>query len=303
MEQQQNLFSEIFVNYEINAYSPKKKFIYGNNDKAKRICKYCGKTIKTGATFNEVAHAIPESLGNKTIISADECDSCNDKFSKTIDLDIFEYLKLFRVLYGKKGKKGVPKLKFKNGTEISHNGTNAIIIQRTNDTANNINFSNENFKIPLEFSKDINFMNIYRALVKYVMAVIPNKEIPNFSRTIEWIMDIKNDGTLLELPAIAAKIDFQNYHDQPMFMIYRRKNENDSLPYMYAEIRITTMIFVFIIPFCRKDTINFSKKDNFDIFWKFNKHYAHFTDWTFNNFNVDVEKHTIMNMQMNKKST
>ena len=146
LEQQRSLFSEIFANYDISVYSPKKKYVYGNSDKSKRKCKYCGRTIINGATYNEEAHAIPESLGNKTIISADECDCCNDKFSKTIDLDIFEYLKLFRVLYGKKGKKGVPKLKFKNGTEIFHNGTNAVIIQRTNDTTIDTDFSEENFK-------------------------------------------------------------------------------------------------------------------------------------------------------------
>jgi hypothetical protein len=302
LEQQRSLFSDIFTNYDISAYSPKKKRIYGNSDKSKRKCKYCGKTITEGATFKEEAHALPESLGNKTIISADECDHCNDIFSKTIDLDIFEYLKLFRVLYGKKGKNGVPKLKFKNGTEIFHNGTNAVIIQRINGTVTDTGFSNENFKIPLEFSKDINLMNIYRALVKYVIAVIPNEEMPNFIKTIDWITDIKNNGNVIELPVVALKIDSQNYNDQPMLMVYKRKNEDTSLPYMYAELRITTMIFVFIVPFSEKDTKDFSQKENFDIFWKFNKHYAYFTDWTFNSFNVDIEKHTIMNMQMNKRT-
>jgi hypothetical protein len=217
-------------------------------------------------------------------------------------MDIFEYLKLFRVLYGKKGKKGVPKLKFKNGTEIFHNGIDVVIIQRTNDTISGIDFSGDNFKIPLEFSKDINFMNIYRSLVKYVIAVIPNEEMPNFTKTIDWIMDIKNNGNVIELPLVAVKIDFQNYNDQPILMVYKRKNENNSLPYMYAELRITTMIFVFIIPFCEKDTKDFSQKENFDTFWKFNKHYAYFTDWAFNNFNVDIGRHTIMNMQMNKRT-
>jgi hypothetical protein len=100
--QTRSLFSEIFSNYDIHVYCLKKKYIYGNSDKSKRKCKYCGKTVIDGATYNEEAHAIPESLGNKTIISADECDCCNDKFSETIDLDILDYLKLFRLLYGKK---------------------------------------------------------------------------------------------------------------------------------------------------------------------------------------------------------
>jgi hypothetical protein len=154
----------------------------------------------------------------------------------------------------------VPKLKFKNGTEIFHNGEKAVIIQRTDDTTTDTGFSEEDFKIPLEFSKGINFMNIYRALAKYVIAVIPNEEISNFTKTIDWIMDIKNDGNVIELPLVAAKIDFQNYNNQPMLMVYKRKNRNISLPYMYAELRITTLIFVFIVPFCEKDINDFSQK-------------------------------------------
>jgi len=299
--QQKVLFSDLFNKYKITAYSPHKKHVYGNKDKNKRVCKYCGKTVEHGATFREEAHAIPESLGNKTIISADECDTCNDYFSRTIDVDIFEYLKLFRVLYGQKGKTGIPKLKFKNGTTITHNGKQAIIMQRMSGDDENIVFSEDSFKIPLEFINKVNFMNIYRSLVKYVLAVIPNDEISNFSKTIEWIRDIKNNGDLLDLPAVAMKIDDRNYNDQPKMVIYKRTDNDVSLPYMYAELRITNFIFVYIIPFSSKDSVNFCEEKNFDHFWKFNKHYAHFTDWVYNKFNLDLQKETILNMQMSKR--
>lgn len=45
----------------------------------KGICRYCGG--RNPKTFRKIAHAIPEALGNKWIISADECDVCNDAFS------------------------------------------------------------------------------------------------------------------------------------------------------------------------------------------------------------------------------
>jgi hypothetical protein len=299
--QQKILFSDLFGKYEIMAYNPRKKFTYGNLDKKSRVCKYCGKSMVDGATFHNEAHAIPESLGNKTIISADECDTCNDFFSKTIDKDIFEYLKLYRTLYGKKGKMGIPELKFKNGTVITHDGEKAIILQQVHGNEDKIDFTKDSFKIPLEFINKINFMNIYRSLVKYVFAIIPNDEIINFPETIKWIMNIKNNGDILDLPSVAMKIDILNYYEQPMLMVYKRKTDDVSLPYMYAELRITNFIFVYIIPFSNKDTIIFGEDKNFEYFWQFNKHYARVKDWVFNKFNLDLAKETVLNMQMSKR--
>ena len=299
--QQKILFSDLFDKYYITAYSPLKKHTYGNMDKISRICKYCGKSISDSATFYNEAHAIPESLGNKTIFSADECDFCNDFFSKTIDADIYEYLKLFRTLYGQKGKTGVPVLKFKNGTVITHDGEKAVILQNVNENEGKINFSGNNFIIPLEFTNKINFMNIYRSLVKYVLAVITNDEIINFSQTIKWIMNIKNNGDTLDLPVIAMRIDEANYYGQPILMIYKRKFDDSSLPYMYAELRITNFIFVYIIPFSNKDSINFGEDKYFDNFWQFNKHYSRINDWVYNKFNLDLPKETILNMKMSKR--
>ena len=301
LTQQKIIFSELFGKYDITAYSPKKKFTYGNLDKNSRICKYCGKSISNGATFHKEAHAIPESLGNKTIISADECDVCNDFFSNTIDKDIFEYLKLFRVFHGQKGKTGIPKLKFKNNTVVTHDGEKAIIMQKIHGNEDKIDLLKDDFKIPLELNEKINFMNIYRSLVKYVLAVIPNEEINNFTETVKWIMDIKNNGDIMDLPSVAAKIDPNNYYEQPILMIYKRKTENKSLPYMYAELRITNFIFIYIIPFSNKDTNNFCEDNSFGYFWQFNKHYAHFKDWVFNKFNLDLARETVINMQMTRK--
>jgi len=298
--QQKILFSGLFDKYEITAYRPQKKHVYGNKDKKSRVCKYCGKSMSNGATFHNEAHAIPESLGNKTIISADECDTCNDFFSKTIDLDTFEYLKLFRVLYGKKGKMGIPKLKFKNGTVITHDGEEAKIVQHIHENGDKVDFSEEDFKIPLEFINKINFMNIYRSIVKYVLAIIPNDEIINFPETVKWIMNIKNNGSVLDLPPIATKID--NYYEQPKLMVYKRKTDDVSLPYMYVELRIVNFIFVYIIPFSNKDTVSFGEDKDFEIFWQFNKHYAHFKDWVYNKFNLDLAKETILDMQMSKRT-
>lgn len=238
-------------------------------------------------------------MGNKTIFSADECDQCNSKFSNGIELDVFEYLKLYRVLYGKSGKDGIPKLKFKNGIEIEYKNGTAMIFDKTGSSV----LSPENFKIPLEYYHEINVMNIYRGLVKFAIGVLP-KEITNkLSETITWINNIKNDGSTLKIPKVASMIDNSSYHEQPSIGIYIRKNENYELPHIFVELKIAFFIFVYIIPFSDNDSINFCEEDNYNKFWLINKHYNHFDSWNFNNFNYDGKKTFIMNLNMKKEGT
>lgn len=53
------------------------------------------------------SHAISEALGNKRIISIEECDDCNNKFSMSIEPDIVKYFSLHRNYWSIKGKGGV----------------------------------------------------------------------------------------------------------------------------------------------------------------------------------------------------
>lgn len=64
-------------------------------------CRYCGETEP--ARFRMVAHAFPEALGNKWVISRDECDGCNQILSKYDDA-IARAVSPFLTLGGVKGK-------------------------------------------------------------------------------------------------------------------------------------------------------------------------------------------------------
>ncbi|MDR3312522.1 MAG: HNH endonuclease [Spirochaetaceae bacterium] len=297
-ESRSKLFSNLRENYDIHYYNPNKKYVYGKSNKDARKCKYCHRTKDEGATFISEAHAIPESVGNKTIISAEECDKCNAWFSTTLDNVFFESIKYFRTLYEKKGKKGIPKLKFANGTEMLHSGKTLIVMR---DSKNDKLSKDGSVIIPFEFT--INFMNVYRALTKFVLTVLPTDELHYFQDTIKWIMNIENNGNKRDLPLVAINYNTQDYLDQPTLTVYKRKNDNYSLPYIYAELRIATIAFVYIIPYTTNDTRTFAKKEDFDNFLKFNIHYENFKDWIFGNYSIDESiPFTINTTIKNKRS-
>ncbi len=78
-----------------------KRVLIGENDKTKRVCRFCGKASSSVTTFKQNAHAISESLGNKLLYCNEECDSCNASFS-AIEQDFFNIHHLLFSLYQKK---------------------------------------------------------------------------------------------------------------------------------------------------------------------------------------------------------
>jgi HNH endonuclease len=53
-------------------------------DTRNRRCRFCG-LRPPEATFRTQAHAIPASLGNRTLFTAHECDACNQAFGRGIE--------------------------------------------------------------------------------------------------------------------------------------------------------------------------------------------------------------------------
>lgn len=95
--------------YLVKYYNISGKKVY-LGDRKKRKCRFCGKP-SGDTTFKMLAHALPEFIGNRTLISNDECDICNERFSRTIEDHFAKYLGLSRTLNQIRGKKGVPSFK------------------------------------------------------------------------------------------------------------------------------------------------------------------------------------------------
>lgn len=107
-----DLFGVLMDSYEMFAFNENTKNKIGELDKSKRVCRYCNKRSPE-VSFRKVAHSISEALGNKKIITNDECDACNEKFGKGIENDLILYLNLYRVFLELEGRKVFLNLKGK----------------------------------------------------------------------------------------------------------------------------------------------------------------------------------------------
>ena len=86
-----------------------------NENVGERKCRFCGKS-KPEVSFRNTAHAIPEFLGNKSLISMNECDICNEFFANEYEDHLAKWFGPARSLCQMRGKKGTPKYKSKEFT-------------------------------------------------------------------------------------------------------------------------------------------------------------------------------------------
>lgn len=285
LKRENELYSELFKDYDTWLFDKNIGERIGEPDKQKRTCRFCGKKAPE-TTFKQKAHSISEALGNKNIITNDECDICNKKFDEEIERDIISMLDLFRSIWGVQGKNGTPTLVEKNFTANYENGitiTEAIPPKDINKISSTLT------EIPLRSSKKIIQQNVYRALVKFALSVVDRSIIPNFSKTIDWLRGASENS----LPPIAIRTEPSYYDPHPSICVSIRKTANKDFPYAVAELRFRYMTFVYIIPFAKDDS-DFSTQTAFDQYWKKFKHHSIKTGWRFSRFNSpDPEQFTI----------
>lgn len=210
-----------------------------------RVCRFCGRTKATGATFDHKSHAISEALGNKKLLCNEECDDCNKRLASIEDSLSVAYLEIRRSLCEIKGKNGVNSVTGQNF--IKDAKTHQIVIKEKP----NIEDKSDKILIRLEGKEVFTFQNLYKALTKVVIDLVDTEEVGHFRNTIDWI-----NGKLAatEFPPIK-----QMYCDtifaQPIIEIFIRRNKNDinKGPYCFANLFVCDMAFQFVMPFVDVD--------------------------------------------------
>jgi len=280
---------DLFKAYNLFTHSDTKRMFIGESDKAKRRCRFCTKSINDGASFSQIAHAIPEALGNKSVILFDECDTCNSYFGDDIEPSLIEFLDFYRVSLGVKGKKGVPKIKYNNGQVSRAEDITFVMSEDINGEPNDV------LQTSLKSSRKFSAVNFYKSLCKMALSVVDDHWIDKSSESIKWLR-YGNDE--LELPKIASCINHHGFSKTAQVIIYTRINDNKKLPLIVGEFRLGSYVYVFIVPFTADTDCSFINADEYEYFWNFFKLYSLNDGWSFNNYSSVIEKKLNYNIRM-----
>lgn len=315
---QNKLFGDLLNNFQVVSYNsdPKttqRKIYIGEADKSKRVCRFCKKKSPEVA-FKQIAHAIPENLGNNRLILNEECDSCNAYFGANIESDFLYLSAILTAFYHIPGKKrtertfdyekGSIKLSRVNPDELSL----VIEIFPPDDDSTQEVTEQPPSKIDLgKNKKPINPANIYKLFTKIFISLIPADKFqeiaPYLNKTIKWIKDDYSPA-LESLPDIIRIDTFPNlvYRTPYSHMVlYIRNDDNINLPYLVGEFSYCGSIFVFTVPFSQKEGNN-TLKDS--LFLSLCKHYQN-TDFYTQSYSIDKDLYfpNVINLKQNLSET
>lgn len=204
-------------------------------DKTSRICRFCGET-NPKVTFRKVAHAIPESLGNKGLTSYYECDACNELFGNGIENDLGNWSKPMRTMARIRGKSGVPTMKKGGdvpGWRIEFTNGGFEIKSYEDDPI--FEMDELNNRVTFKLKRDpYTPVAVLKAFMKIGLTLMPGKEVENFSHLLAWIRDTDHSHLFADkCPVIYTFSPGPRPNDLIGAMILRRKPAAAEVPYAY----------------------------------------------------------------------
>ncbi|CAK0780196.1 HNH endonuclease 5 domain-containing protein [Gammaproteobacteria bacterium] len=224
-------------------------------DRDNRACRYCGKKTSE-VTFKKIAHTVPEFIGNKKIISYDECDGCNTKFSRIIEDHFSKYLGAQRTIAQVRGKKGVPSyksIKKKSRMDMDENGI--IIKSYEDDLLCEIDEENHQLKILVNYQPYIPAA-VFKCLAKIALSTLPVGKLKYFQETIKWILDETHDKNMFPYSPLMSLHTFvpgPHPHRGIKLLNLERKNDSLKVPYLIGIVAFANFIYQINVPSIEKD--------------------------------------------------
>ncbi len=245
------------TNYEVSASylsieKGNKQFI---GSKENRTCRYCGKT-KPDVTFRLEAHAIPEFTGNKSLIAYDECDVCNEKFSRLVEDHFGKYLGVLRTLSQVHGKKGVPTYKGKDGkSRIEMEAAGLHVKGYEEDPIFEINEESKRVTVTAHRQPYVPAA-VFKCLVKMAIAIAPSSVLGDLQHLCKWILE---DSHTYESFPYKPLMVFEQFTPGPMpykgitLLLLRRKQSVKDVPYLQFIVAFGNTMYQIVLPMPQQD--------------------------------------------------
>lgn len=236
--------------------------LYDHESAGKRKCRFCGKS-KPEVGFRCVAHAIPEFLGNKSIISMNECDICNKFFAVEYEDHLAKWFGPMRSLCQMRGKKGIPKYKSDNFiASRSDKGLEMFINSHSSVMDEIKKHGSGSFKIPVPMETQPHVpVRAAKALIKSAISILPNDLLSDCEHTILWLLD-KAAVNINKFPVLYAFTPGINPYKNGKALILKRKDPEAAMPFLWFIIGTANFLFQTLVPFCKSDGWIKSGNDN-----------------------------------------
>lgn len=223
--------------------------------RAQRHCRFCDRS-EPKVTFHKQAHALPEFIGNKSLLSQFECDSCNDLFSEAIEDHFAKFFAPFNTLSQIRGKRGIPT--YRSSTKKSRIEVGPDALQITAHADDDLIRIDEEKRvltvqtIPQPFVP----VAVYKCLTKMGLSVLPESEVEHYVVALRWIRDRDHRRPVFAGGSLICLYTFvPGPHPLPgiKVLLFQRKRDADLVPHMVFVVAFGNWALQVFLPFSSQD--------------------------------------------------
>lgn len=236
----------------------------GQESRTKRICRFCGRTTSSNppTRFDSIAHAIPDGLGNSLLFCNEECDECNSGL-KYLEDNLMTYMDFRRSFHEIKTKSTSlpPRVDGVEFVTVPDSTTGHTILYLKRECLPG-SIPPVPFRMRLNHTKSIRHQNVYKALCKIAIDLMPSDRLEHFEQAIEWI-----NGSLFcpEMPSIKEGYTKMMF-TQPALGLYFSDYGDE--PYCTAVLYVLDMCFIYVVPFADIDRGKYKSDASLAAHWK-----------------------------------
>jgi hypothetical protein len=218
----------------------KKQYI---GDPKNRRCRYCGRSAPQ-VTFNLEAHAIPECIGNKSLIANDECDPCNTFFSETIEDSFGKLFLPMRTVFAISGKKGVPTYRDIATRFEFDPRTRGFNVK---DLGDRFVFDDDEAQKRLNATLGVQPyvpVRVLKCFTKMALAIMPEFELVNFDLARQWVRNPDDTQWINYVRGAGCYVyHLRITYPRPWAILLRRRTLDTPLPYMLFALGVGNLLF------------------------------------------------------------
>jgi len=225
---------------------PDKKLLL--RKRSERMCRFCYE-VEPKVTFKNVAHIMPQLMGNRYLIHDSECDTCNKKFGIYED-SFAKFLGMMRTADAMKGQSGVPNFKSADGklimaVEKDEKGMDVVSVF---DKGGAEYRENEKSIVLTAIKPSYIPLHVMKCFYKIGYSLLDPTELEDYP-SLRQIITSGMFDTKLGNFAKAVKFTLPVYNPTPLVVTYKKKEEhsNEHLPSKIVVIYFGRYVYQFFL--------------------------------------------------------
>jgi hypothetical protein len=250
---------EIIVQHPLVAPRP---ILLPLDNSEQRRCRFCDRDDSL-VSFKNDAHAVSGLLGNKSLFSPNECDSCNTLLGQKYEDQLGKWSTLARAVAQVPGRKNkIPKFKGSDGLVVKGVESGLSIHVPTPRSADELlaNGIPDVFELTGDTSSQPHVpIRAAMALVKAACSVCPTAELVQCQNAIDWLMD-RRQFRFSQFPVYLA-VTSGPINNMANEVLLLRRTAETAEPYLWCLVQFCNFRFQVFVPGCPKDEF-WSRKDS-----------------------------------------